>query len=424
MKVVHISALSSGGAYIAMRRLHDGLKLLGVDSKILTLGSSLSDADVVQFEQKRGSVFKRLSNKMRSKLMSLELNAYKTSRPQGLDPFSDARSIFEISQHPLVQEADVINLHWVASMLDYEEFFKRTMNKPIVITLHDMNPFTGGCHYSAGCIQYKTGCGACPQLGSKNPNDLSRKIYQIKEKSFRRHNPFVVGASSWISDCAKESILFKDIKLDTCHYNLPTDTFKNQKKVTSRDLLRLPQDKALILFGADYSVERKGLKYLTQSLPLLKNNNFHHEVALVTFGPNEPALSRCVRDMGISIYELGRINNEAKLAQVYSAADIFVMPSLEENLGQTCLEAMACGVPVIGTNVGGTPDMIKSGKTGILVNPGSAEALAQAIDWMMSHPREREEMGVSGRKLVEEKFAFPIQAKRYVQVYEALLRGE
>ena len=422
MKILHICKWDKGGAYNAALGLHKGLKQNGLDSKILKLDCTSSDIDVVQFNPKRPGIFKHISSKIRNKLIRLEFKAYKNSWPYGFNIFIDARTVFEISKHPLVKEADVINLHWVGKMIDYPEFFKHTLNKPIVMTLHDMHLFTGGCCHSGACVKYRTGCGACPQLGSRNPNDLSRKIFKIKQKAYLNHNISITCVSNWLRDCARESPLFKDFRIETCHCDTSTDIFRKHDKRYVRGLLGLPQDKIIILFGADYFVESKGLKYLVQSLPLLKDKIHPQEVLLATFGPKQSGLSDYLKDKTFPIQELGYINSRELLSQVYSAADIFVIPSLEESLAQTCLEAMSCGTPVIGFNVGGIPEMIISGKTGLLVKAGNSAELAQGIEWMISHSQERAKMAENGRRLIEEEYAFPIQAKRYVKIYETILR--
>ena len=173
MKVCHICTLDNGGAGIAAYRLHLGLKSIGLDSKMLVMHRSSSDKDVVQFNQ-RSNITRRLVNKITNKIIKSEYNICKYIRPKGLDLFSDDRTIYFISKHPFIQEADIIHLHWIAFMVNYSEFFTK-IKKPIVWTLHDMNPFTGGCHYSGACKKYEVGCGACPQLGSTDQNDLSRK---------------------------------------------------------------------------------------------------------------------------------------------------------------------------------------------------------------------------------------------------------
>lgn len=417
MKVLHICTQDPGGAGIAAYRLHIGLKSIGVESKMLVLHSSSSDGDVVRFAQ-NNNIFSRLWGKLRNRLISSEFNVYKDTRPRGLDMFSDDRTIYDIGKHSLVKEADIINLRWITRMVDHREFFRDVHNKAIVWRLSDMNPFTGGCHYSQGCTKYETGCAACPQLGSTDPGDLSKRIFSRKQKAYRGRNICVVTPSKWLGDCAKKSFLFKHFKTEAIPNGVSTTVFCRRDKRFSRDVLNLPQDKILILFGTDYKSERKGFRYLMEALRLLKERKDASKIALVIFGPqySEGALE----DVGFSVFRLGYIHDEPLLSCVYSAADIFVIPSLEDNFPNTVIESMACGTPVVGFSIGGVLDMVRPGETGLSVKARDAEQLAKQIKWMIYHSKERKQMGLNARKLIEQEYTLEIQAKRYQELYSSL----
>ncbi len=418
MKVLHICTQDYGGAGIAARRLHLGLKSIGVESKMLVLHRSSSDGDVVRFVQ-NNNIFRRLWDKLRNRLISSEFNVYKDTRPRGLDIFSDDRTIYDIGKRSLVKEADIINLRWIARMVNHREFFFNIHNKHIVWRLSDSNPFTGGCHIRQKCTKYQTGCGACPQLGSNDPNDLSRRIFKRKEKAYKGHNIHVVTPSKWLRDCAKKSLLFKNFEISVIPNGAPTTVFTTRDKRFSRDLLNLPQNKTLILFGASYKSKNKGFRYLMQSLKLLKERIDTSKIALVIFGPqySQDTLSE---DMGFSIYSLGYIHDELLLSCVYSAVDVFVIPSLEENFPNTVLESFACGTPVIGFSIGGVVDMIRPRETGLLAKVRDVEELCEKIKWMIYHSKERKQMGLNARKVIEQEYTLEIQAKRYQELYSSL----
>ncbi|MCK4782107.1 MAG: hypothetical protein KAV87_00040, partial [Desulfobacteraceae bacterium] len=249
MKILHICTQDYGGAGIAARRLHLGLKSIGVESKMLVLHSFSSDTDIVKFREDN-NILKRQWKKRRRRLVSSAFNSYRDTRPNGLEMFSDDRSVYDISKHTLVKEADIIHLHWVAGMVDYMEFFPKVINKHIVWTLHDMNPFTGGCHYAGDCVKYRGNCHACPQLGSASLNDLSKRIWDRKEKCYKGKRIHVVTPSKWLADCARQSQLFRKFQADVIANGLSTYTFAEREKQYSRELLGLPKDKILILFGA------------------------------------------------------------------------------------------------------------------------------------------------------------------------------
>ena len=421
MKILHICTMDDHGAGKSALRLHLGLKSLGIDSKMLVLKRYSMDSDVVQFETQR-TIFKKVIDRVCSKVISSELYAYKYIRPKGCDLFTNCRTIYkDIGKHPLIKEADIITLRWIAHMVDYREFFRSITGKPIVWRLSDMNPFTGGCHYSNGCLRYQSGCGSCPQLGSNDPDDLSRKIFKIKEKAYRGQNMRIVAISKWHAEWAERSSLFKDRPVEIIPNGVPTDIFKKSRdKDTLRKASGIPQGKTVILFGADYKTKRKGFEYLLKALELLKQKIDTREIALVTFGPSQ-SLDGLSRGNAFSVHQMGYVTDEILLSNIYSSCDFFVMPSIGEAGGQVFLEAMACGVPVIAFNVGTMADAITPYKTGLLAELKNTKDLADKIEYMITHPKERQEMGENARKLVEQEYTLQTQANRYLRLYEMML---
>jgi len=215
--------------------------------------------------------------------------------------------------------------------------------------------------------------------------------------------------------------LFKNFQIYNIPHGLSTSIFKKRDKYYSRDLLRLPRDKTLILFGAYYLSKNKGFKYLLETLKLLKNKIDSSTTALVTFGPEQDT-DRFSKDVRFPIYQLGYIHDKALLSSVYSSCDVLVVPSLEEAFGQTCLESMACETPPIGFNTGGIPDMINPHKTGLLAELKDTQDLTDKMEYMITHPKERQEMGENARKLVEKEYTLQTQAKRYLKLYEKILK--
>lgn len=417
MKILHICTQDYGGAGIAAHRLHLGLKAINVQSKILVLHCSSSDSDITKLTQ-NNHIFRRQWVKVRRRRISSEFDSYKNTRPKGLEMFSDDRSVYDISKHTLVKEADIIHLHWIAGMVNYIEFFPKVIDKHIVWTLHDMNPFTGGCHYAGDCVKYRGNCHACPQLGSTSLNDLSKRIWDRKEKCYKGQSIHVVTPSKWLADCARQSQLFRKFQVDVIANGLSTYTFSEREKQYSRELLGLPKDKILILFGAQsVNNPRKGASYLVNALKLLYSEVSNSNVALVTFGK---CSSNFLNDVGFPIHSLGFIKDELLLSVCYSAAHIFVIPSLEESFGQTCLESMACGTPVVGFDIGGIPDIVRPVETGLLAQTRNAEQLAEQIKWMIYHSKERKQMGLNARKVIEQEYTLEIQAKRYQELYSSL----
>lgn len=425
MKILHICTNINGGAGIAACRLHFGLKSIGVDSKMLVLyrGERYSDfKDIVGFTQKKSLTIRSL-DKLRYGFIAAEYDAYKKTHPEGFDIFNDDRTKCNISEHPLVKDADVINLHWVANMVNPSEFFLKIGKKPVVWTLHDFNPITGGCHVPRECTKYETGCGSCPQLGSNDPDDLSRRIFLRKEKAYKGHNISIVAPSKYLADHVKKSLLFKNFEIYNIPHGVSTSIFKKRDKSFSRDLLRLPQDKTLVLFGTANirAIENKGFKYLLEALKLVKDRRGLSGIGLVTLGPKQ-SLDILSKGMGCPIYELGYIYDETLLSAVYSSCDLTVVPSVQEIFSLTCLESMACGTPVVGSKTGGMLEMIIPQKTGFLMEPKGIKDLADKIEYMVTHSKEREAMGENARKMVEETYPIEAQARSYLTLYEALLK--
>jgi glycosyltransferase involved in cell wall biosynthesis len=421
MKILHITTMDSPGAGGAAFQLHCVLRSLGVESKILVLHRTIPDSDAVQFTQSN-AIIRKLCNRLYNKSISLEKLPYESTRPKGLDMFSTDRSIYNVSKHPLVREADIVNLHWVAGFIDYAKFFLKIKNNlKVVWTLHDENPFTGGCHVVGECKKYETGCGACPQLGSNSLNDLSRKIFKRKEKACKNKNIHIVTPSKWLADCTKRSRLFKDFSIDAIPNGVATDLFKKHDKKFSRNLLSLPHDITLILFGTAYHVERKSVKLLWEVLKILKGRIDPSKIALVTFGLQWD-LDIFSKDTGFTIYQLGYIHDQTLLASLYSSCDMFVMNSLYENFPNVILESFSCGNPVIGVHSGGIPETVIPQRTGLLAEPKNAEDLAGQIEYMITHPKEREAMGENARKLVEQEYTLKIQGERYIELYQKMLK--
>lgn len=419
MKVLHICTMDTPGAGGAVIRLHLELESLGIQSKVLVLHKSSSISNnIVQFKQ-NNNIFRQICNR----LISLELKAYRNSRPQGLGAFSVDRTAYTVGTHPLVKEADIINLHWIANMIDYEEFFRNTQGKPIVWTLHDRNPITGGCHLPGDCRRYETGCGACPNLGSHKLNDLSHKIFRRKEKIYQKHTIHLVVPSKTFFECVKRSVLFKHCHITIIPHGVPLDIFSIRDKQFARNLLSLPGDTTFILCGAFYLPKSKGFDYLREALNLLSQQHKLTKIGLIVFGAYSPIVDYISKETGFSTSYLGYINNELILSCIYSAADVLVIPSSEEAFGLTCLESVACGTPVIAfNNVGGFPEMIKSAETGFLVTQKDTAELTEKIIWMINHPKERKQMGENARRLVEQEYTLEVQAKRYLELYKSILK--
>ncbi len=427
IKVLHLCTHDYGGAGKAVYRLHKGLQEIGIDSTMLVLNKKSADSTVRvspdDFSEDIVScpdvpicdspLWFKQANRWNALLSKLYPN-----RPDGLEIFTDAQSDVRLDLVKEVQEADIINLHWVAGMMDYSKAPLAIGEKVIVWTLHDMNPFTGGCHYAGTCEKYKKSCGACPQLGSESDIDLTRHIWKQKFNAYQGLNINIVTPSHWLGKCASESTLFADFPVNVIPNGLPLGVFKPYPKSEARKVLKIPESAKVVLFGADSIVnKRKGFKYLVDSLNKLAEKSRHDNIVL-TFGHLPKGLKISSR---YPVLNLGLITNEDHLAMVYSAADVFVIPSIEDNLPNTVIEAMSCGVPVVGFDVGGIPDMIEHKKTGYLVKAEDISGLTEGIDWVLSSYHSGTNLSDKCFEKVAQEYALETQAKAYMALYKDLL---
>jgi len=246
--------------------------------------------------------------------------------------------------------------------------------------------------------------------------DLSTKNFLLKKKLIRRKNLHVVTDSHWLEREAKASAIFSEVKsFQTIHYGLDIQSFFPKDKDTCRRMLDLDPDSIVISFGAaDVGNRRKGIRELLAALSKVDSND---KLVLLIFGKSLPQIG----PIDIPSIHFGFVESPALLSAIYSASDIFVIPSLEEAFGQTALEALSCGTPVVGFQTGGIPDMVIHGKTGLLAQPNDANDLSSQIQRLINHPEERKRMGCNGRVFVEKKFTAEIQAQKYLTLYNEIL---
>jgi glycosyltransferase involved in cell wall biosynthesis len=420
MRILHLSTSDSGGgAFRAAFRLHTGLKRLGHESKMLVMRKASGDADVIAFKP-RQDFFGKLGRKLRARRIWRDYEKYRPTLPPGIEPFSDCRSehageiLRQLPQH------DVITLHWVGGFFDYPSFFAGyPKHVPLVWRMADMGVLTGGCHYTQGCEKFTQSCGACPQLGSSDPIDLSRRNFGTKKWSFSHVGPaglHIVGPSRWIASEAKRSGVLGEFPVTVIPNGLDIEEFAPRDKGFSRDLWNIPREAKVVLFAAESLVNvRKGFHHLTGALAAMKETK---NLLLVSVGS---AGGKFELPAGLPHLPLGRVNNDRMLSTIYSAADLFVIPSLQESFGQTVIESLACGTPVVGFSSGGIPDMVRPGETGWLAPTGDTNALRDAIAEALSDDGKRVAMSARCRAVAVSEYSLEVQARAYSKLYETLV---
>ncbi|WP_456277642.1 glycosyltransferase [Bacillus sp. AK128] len=330
--------------------------------------------------------------------------------------FSLGKGIFDEDILKLINDFDIVHLHWINNYLLSIEILSK-ISKPIIWTMRDMWPFTGGCHYSIGCMKFMNGCGKCDFLQSKEIEDVSKWVITRKKLSYSE-NIYPVAISNWLKDYAEKSYLFSNFEISmipNCIDN--RNVFIPQDKQLSKEALGIPLDKKVLLFGAvnSSSDERKGFKYLEESI---KNINNPEDFFLIIFGSDEEEKF----DFSVDYKNVGRVNNDLLLAKVYSASDVFIAPSIEEAFGKTILEAMSSGTPVIAFNATGPKDLIIHKQTGYLAEPYKAEDLLEGINYILEDKEKALMMGVASRKRVEQRFDSILIATSYKNLYEKVIQ--
>lgn len=411
MKICLLSRSDSrGGAYAAAYRLHQGLQSSGVNTTMLVGQKTRDDSSIIPLNT---------NISLAARLDRLPILFYsKRQKTVYSTQWFPNNIISQIDKF----SPDIINLHWVyRGFVQIEALAK--FNKPIVWTLHDMAAFTGGCHYSQGCDRYIQECGSCPQLGSNNQCDLSHWNWQRKINSWKALKLVIVTPSQWLAEQAKLSSLFREVRVEVISNGLDIQIFTPHDKEQARKSLGLPHGKKILLFGApDINDYRKGFHLLLPALEQLyirlEQADELNDFEIVAFGTPP---SNQIIDIRVKINYIGRIEEDESLALLFSAVDVFICPSNEDNLPNTIMESLACGTPCVAFDIGGIPDMIEHQKNGYLVSPFNTEELAHGILWVLENPTRYSRLSDNARVVVEKKFSLTSQSQNYQSLFEDIL---
>lgn len=411
IKVLHLvgSELAAGasrGAY----SLHRSLLAKGIHSRILSDNSaSLSDETVFTISNNQMERWARI---WRWKVEVFPLRFY-PNREKII--FSTGFGGYDFTKSSAFAEATIIHLHWInGGFVSMRQL--RNINKPIIWTMRDMWPMTGGCHYSMGCEKYIDHCGKCPQLHSTTRFDLSRIVNNSKQKYIPK-SVKLVGISRWLSECAKESSLFKSHDVRTISNNIDTQEFFPVEKSIARLILEIKTDKKIILAGAQkLSDFYKGFDKFLAAIGHLDKSKYH----LCFFGNINRQL---LTELEFSFSEFGFLHDTVSLRLAYSAADVFVAPSIMEAFGKTLAEAMACGTPVVCFDATGPRDIVDHMVNGYRAIPFDPVDIARGIEWICHHENSAE-LARSARSKSIAFFDSSIIADQYIELYQDMLDHE
>ena len=377
-----------------------------------------SDPRVTQFQSSQGRIDWIAQNARRLRLILSHRRYAKTSPPEQTF-FSEDRTPFHEDACRQMPETELINLHWVAGFLDLGAFFDwLPARMPLVWTLHDMATFTGGCCHDMGCGKFTQQCGACPQLGSSDESDLTRAVWRRKQKYYsaldaRRFH--IVTPSRWLEQEVKRSPLLSRFPRSVIPYGLDLEVFKARDRRFSREVLGIPQEAKVILFVSNgLHVHLKGFRHLIGALEGMDSSS---RIFLLCLGSgSSPKLERFPHA------HITSMTDDRSLSMLYSAADVFVLPSLIDNLPNTMLEALACGTPVVGFAAGGIPEGVRPGVTGLLAKTGDSAELRSAILELLGNDAKRAEMSANCRRIALAEYDLSVQTSRYVKLYTEMLR--
>lgn len=314
-------------------------------------------------------------------------------------------------------DADVINLHWVNYGFLSPEGIGR-LRAPVVWTMHDMWPMTGGCHYAGRCTAYRSGCGRCPVLGSGDANDMSHALWLRKNLAWAGKPFSVVTPSRWLADCARnEGTLFAKQPVSVIANPIDIDVYAPGDRRAARRRFGLPEDVPLIAFGGTRAVQNpvKGFALLHEALHRMGRSDVH----LAVFGSGEEVRHSIALDLPVHL--LGNLKGDAELADIYRAADVFALPSVQDNLPNTVAEALSCGTPVTAFRIGGVPDMVLDGINGMLAEPFDTADLARALAACIEASRSGSAFHDAARSHAVELFDARKIARAYLEIFEAAM---
>lgn len=415
MRILHICESPNGGANVAAWRLHQGLLQAGVDSQVL-FGCSdkpfSTDPNV-------HVAFPGILRYYRSIRAKLEDRFIRKHTGRAIKNWTYGYCSLGLKKYLRRISPDVVNLHWVNGGVLSIKDLGEIAGTPCVWTMHDMWPITGGCHYSGTCSRYSEKCGFCPQLGSTDDEDLSRRGWNEKQQAWRKSQFNVVTPSNWLANCVRSSQIGSKESVSVIPYGLDLSTYCPGDKASARRSLGLDPDSEVILFGAaSTDTPRKGGHLLVAAIESISNELERRGTSLVAFGSSNKSLFERLR---IRTHELGSLRGDSALASLYRAASVFVAPSMEDNLPNTVIEASACGVPSVAFDIGGMSDMIESGATGALAKAFDTRELGELILQVLGNS---ESYGAAATNRANRLFPLRLQGERYKLLYGRMLSAD
>lgn len=408
MRVVHLSTTDvGGGAARGSFALHEALLGSGVDSHMVVEQPTIGTKQV-SGDRWNGA---RYMHGVRHRLDQMPVKAYRLRDPAIFTPAAVPSGVVSRVR---TLNPDIVHLHWVgASFVRPEDVAQ--FGVPIVWTLRDLWPFTGGCHYSNGCRRYTESCGSCPALGSTRERDLSRWVWSRKSRAWKDTGITPVGIGQWIADRARESSLFGGRDIRVIENGIDTEFWQRVPEAEARDLFSIPADNFVVLFTAlNLADERKGFRYFVDVCRQLAESAEQPWHALVL------GLTDSGPDLGIPATYAGLLSDDAAIRSAYSAATVAVLPSTEDAFGKTAAEALACGTPCVVFADTGMADVVDDSESGFVASIGDVDSLVHGVKWLHAEPGRWRSVSEAGIASARRRFSVTRQAALYAQLYAEL----
>ena len=398
MKIVHVNYSDKiGGAAIAAYRLHKESLQQNIDSYLYVRKKVTNDRLIIT-PNKLSEIRNKIEIKIEIFFYNL-LRMENSSFPTSFIPERNYKALETLNP-------DIVNLHWInGGFISLNNVHK--INSKIVWTLHDMWLFNSIAHYSDNYL-------------IKNVKFLNGATLKFKKKCIDKiKNLIIITPSKWLAQCASNSYVLKNQDIRVIPNGVDINIFRPHDKLESRKTFNIGEDKKVILFGSFNSEnsKRKGIDLIKDSLLKLYNNNYsREELEVVVFGSKD---IRTNNDFGYKTRYIGSLFNESKLASLYSAADIFALPSRIDNLPNTGIESLACGTPVIAFDVGGLQEIIDHKINGYLAEPFSTDDLVGGINYILEQSLENSFCEQCRAKAIK-NFDLKNMVKSYNDIYKEL----
>lgn len=415
MKIIHINTFgSSGGAGIAAGRLVQALNLLAPGSASILSGYP---QEALPAFAGRLLKFKTLARSA----ADIMLAGIQGLKKENRFLFSSARFGQDLASDPLVTAADIIHIHWInqgfLSVHDLESL--AGLGKPMVFTMHDMWLLSGGCHYSGECRNYEGQCGHCFMLKNPSPTDLSARNLMRKKQMLKRVKPAIITCSHWLEKEAASSSLLHAYAVRTIPNPIDTAFFTpGDRRAAKAALGFTPEERIITLSAYKLTDPRKGFSYFLEAMALLKQSAFSARIRLVLIGNLG---SDVLPEIPFPVTYTGYLKSQAEIITYGQATDLFILPSVEDNLPNTVMEMMSMGVPVVAFNTGGIPDLIDHKLNGYLAFYRSSASLAKGILWTLNDLEKGPRLKKEARLKVISSFEMKMVAGRYMEVYRELV---